>query len=132
MIAGISIFFDFPAIRDAPLYQVDGIQGAENADHYNRSLGGFLDLDQEFLVRMDLNGSDPARVVRDLRLHAMEDIPHQFWRLGPWYWPKSRQPDMEAYASQHFSPERGPDGLNYFAVHDRRADRVFLWVKDNF
>ena len=132
IIGGICLYFDFPAIRDAPLSHLDGIQGAENAVHYNRSLHGCLALDEEFLVRMDLHGSDPARVVRDLRLHAMEDIPRQFWRIGPWYWPKSRHPEMEAFASQHFSPERGMDGCYFFAVHDRRTDRFFIWVKSNF
>ena len=127
---GVSLYCGFPPIRDAHLPAFAGIPGAEKVDYYNHSLGGFLD--QEYLVRMDLHGSDPRLVFAALDIDATEEIPEQFWRRIPWYWPKSRRPKMDAYATRGFSVERVGDGLYFFAVHDRKKDRIYVWVKDNF
>lgn len=83
-------------------------------------------------MRMDLHGTDPRLVFAALDLDVTEEIPAQFWRMIPWYWPGSKRPGMDAYASRGFSVERGSDGLYFFAVHDRKTDRIYVWVKDNF
>ena len=124
----------FPVIRDKPIDCLEGIDRTGKADFYNYSWEGFLALDKEHFVRIDLNGTDPHAILsRGLGLAPAAEIPREFFeRSFPWYWPNSRGAQMDGYTSPAFIPERGGDGLHFFAVHDRGTGRIFLWVKDNF
>lgn len=94
-------------------------------------LGGFID--REWLWRFDGTDDAVARVVRALQLRPAVSVPAQFWRMPPYYWPRSRPTDVLAYQSDAFTADgRGRDGQHFFLVYDRRRRRVFVWFKDNF
>lgn len=134
LVLGLCRLVGFPAIRDKPIACLEGIDGTGMADFYNYSLESYLALDKEHFVRINLNGTDPHRILsQGLKLAPAAEIPREFFaRRFPWYWPKSRGPQMDGYTSPVFTPERGNDGIHFFAVHDRGRDRIYLWVKDNF
>jgi hypothetical protein len=98
---------------------------------YDYDLGGFID--REYLWRIDGPPAVVAALVAGLGLAPAPAVPEAFWRMPPADWPGAMPADGEAFASPDFTAEgRGRDGLHYFLVHDRRAGRAFVWVKDNF
>lgn len=94
-------------------------------------LGGFID--REWLWRFEATDDALARVTSSLRLHPTATVPDQFWRMPPYYWPRSLPTDAQVYQSEAFTADgRGRDGQHFLLVYDRHRRRVFVWFKDNF
>jgi hypothetical protein len=98
---------------------------------YRYDRGGFID--HEWLWRIDAKPEGMAMVVSRLGLRSTNTVPQGFWRMSPYYWPRSMPAGGEAFQSPMFSGDsRGPDGAQYFLVHDKAQNRAFVWVRDNF
>ena len=127
-------YIDAPARPDPlppELREALGSSGARVAAFYHYDLGGFID--REWLWRLDAKPDVVALVVSGLALRAAGDVPAAFWRMPPYYWPRSMPTGAEAFRSRDFSGDaRGPDGVHYFLLHDKTADRAFVWLKNNF
>ena len=128
---GLSRLFDFPAFQDPDEDGAAVLFDSSSARFYSYSLGGFID--EESLWRIDGDRATIESALNGLGLAGTDTIPHGFWRLCPYYWPKGSFSGAEAYQSQFFeADERGQDGVHYFAVHDPAKGRAYVWVKDNF
>jgi hypothetical protein len=125
---------DWPARPDQLPPQLSyalGTNPSDGAALYRYDLGGFID--HEWLWRIDAKPDVVARVVSGLRLRSTGTVPPRFWRMPPYYWPRSMPAGGEAFQSSAFSADgRGPDGEHYFLVHDKTQDRAFVWLKSNF
>jgi hypothetical protein len=127
-------YVDAPARPDAlpaELRETLGPSAARVAGFYHYDLGGFID--REWLWRIDAQPDVVTLMVSGLALRATSDVPAAFWRMPPRYWPRSMPAGAEAFRSRAFSGDaRGPDGVHYFLLHDKTADRAFVWLKNNF
>jgi hypothetical protein len=127
-------YVDLPTLSDPLPWALTPARGAKVAQFtafYLYELGGLIDTQR--LWRIDANSDMIAFVVSRLELQKVETVPQRFWRMPPYYWPRSMPTGAEAYQSPKFSGyERGPDGSHYFLLHVKTQDRAYVWVKDNF
>jgi hypothetical protein len=125
---------DWPARADPlppQLADILGTNGSRVVAFYRYDRGGFID--HEWLWRVDTDSNMVELMVTKLDLQPTNTVPRQFWRLPPFYWPRSMPADAVAFQSRLFwGDQRGPDGSHYFLLHDRQRKRAFVWVKDNF
>ena len=121
-------YVDAPVRPDplpSDLREALGPNAARVTAFYHYDLGGFID--REWLWRIDANPDVVVLVVSGLALRATGDVP------AAHYWPRSMPPGAEAFGSRDFfADKRGPDGMHYLLLHDRKADRAFVWLKNNF
>ena len=127
----LSKLFDFPAIQDEHPQRLAGILDSQSVRFYSYSLGGYID--KEYLWRIDATLAEVNAVISELGLQRATEVPREFWRFRPYYWPKKSFTGALAYRSQRFeASNRGPDGLHFYVVHDPSKGQAFAWVKDSF
>jgi hypothetical protein len=108
-----------------------GGNAARVAGFYLHDLGGFID--SQSLWRIDAKPDVVEIVIKGLELQSTRTVPQRFWRMPPYYWPRSMPASAEAFQSRFFTAEqRGPDGSHYLLLHDRAHASAYVWVKDNF
>jgi hypothetical protein len=131
LLIGAAWYFDFPVSEDSPPRPVAKVLDGRNAHCYVYSLGGFID--QEFLWRIDATPETISSVLRSLEMDESENIPKAFWRMPPYYWPRTLSRDMKAYRSLNFMDDsRSSDGDHFFLLHDTKMNRAYVWFKQSF
>ncbi|TLD69611.1 hypothetical protein FEM03_16775 [Phragmitibacter flavus] len=121
----------FPAIPSSPHPRIAKAIGGTDARTYVYSRGGFIDW--EYLWRIDAEPTVIEEVIQALELRKSVTIPAQFWKMPPYYWPRSLSPEMKAFRSLNFSDDtRGADGAHFFLLHDPEKKRAYVWFRDNF
>jgi hypothetical protein len=127
-------YIDFPArAQKLPLElsQSLGAKASQVNRFYRYDLGGFID--RQWLWRIDAKPEIVSLLVSHLGLQRTTVVSPGFWRMPPYYWPRSLPGDAEVFQSPGFSADsRGQDGEYYFLVHDKAQNRAFLWLKSNF
>lgn len=122
---------DFPAIPNSRPAQIEKALYGKGARCYVYSLGGFID--REYLWRIDGAPDAIAAVIEELEMEEAKTIPDSFWKMPPYYWPRKLSEGAKPYGSAGFvNKEHGHDGEHYFLLHDTRANRAYVWFKDNF
>jgi len=127
-------FVDIPAIPkglNSELAYALGTNASQVHAFYCYDQGGFID--HEWLWRIDAPPETIALVVSRLEMRSTNTVPQSFWKMPPYYWPRSMPSGGEAFQNSLFTGDkRGPDGTYHFLVHDKIQNRAFVWVKDNF
>jgi hypothetical protein len=127
---GAAWFLDFPAISDDTPQPLAKAAISPRASFYVYSLGGFLD--RSYCWRIDAPKSDLEQIIKHLELHPSPTVPKEFWRVPPFYWPRSPASSMLPYRSINFMDDvRGADGPQYFLLHDTASSRAYVLFKDN-
>ncbi|MEZ0389066.1 MAG: hypothetical protein ACAI34_18470 [Verrucomicrobium sp.] len=122
---------DFPGFADQPPRDLSGALVERGDKVYQYCVGGFIDC--TYCWRIDGSLSTISRVSTQLSLKPSATIPAEFWRLPPYYWPRSQNASMVAYRSLNFSDDvRGSDGPHFFMIHDTSKNRAYVLFKDNF
>jgi hypothetical protein len=130
-VVGAAWFCDFPAISDDTPQPLGKASISPAAAFYVYSLGGFID--RSYSWRIDAPKSDLDQIIKHLELHPSPTVPKEFWRVPPFYWPRSLTSGMVVYRSINFTDDsRGSDGPNYFLLHDTARSRAYVLFKDNF
>lgn len=123
-------FFDWPAWPDElpdPLMAVtDGRGGVINKFH-RYSLGGFVD--SESLWRIDAKPEVLEAIAAKLGMRTANTTPTAFWKMPPYYWPRSLPPGARLYSSPLFPAGAGD---SYFMLVDGKRGRGLVWVKSKF
>ena len=127
-------YIDRPARPDALPSQLTRALGTNTSAvsaFYEYDLGGFID--SEELWRIDASPEAVALVITGLKLNGTNAVPSKFFGMPPHYWPRSFPAGAEAFQSEWFSADsRGPDGLHYLLLHDKKQGRAYVWCKMNF
>lgn len=128
-----SLHVDWPAVPDpmpSRLGEILGEDASRVKAFFETDLGGFID--RESLWRIETDSETVVRLVEQLELVRVDEIPAAFFHQPPRDWFHAFPTGGEAYASEGFrAEERGPDGDQFFLVHDGRG-RACLWLKSNF
>jgi len=125
--------YDFPALADPPPYHLQKLGFVEGGEDkvYVYFIGGVIDTVHGW--RIDAPPEMIQKVIAHLALTPSATVPDEFWKVPPYYWPRSLQPGMIAYRSSQFvDDERGPDGPHFFLLHDRGKHRAYVLFKENF
>jgi hypothetical protein len=124
-------YLDFLAIPSALPHPLEKLPSRTNLRCYVCSLGGFID--REYIWRLDGPPDAISSVIKHLEMQESETIPKAFWRMRPYYWPRMLTDGMKPYRSSDFNDDyRGSDGEHFFLLHDTKANRAFVWFRDNF
>ena len=129
----LSVRYDFPAMADAPPYHLQklGFKEGDQEKVYVHFIGGYIDTVHAW--RIDGPPEMMQKVIEHLALKPSDTVPNEFWKVPPYYWPRSLQPGMIAYRSSQFvDDERGPDGPHFFLLHDTNKNRAYVLFKENF
>ena len=130
-VVGAAWFFDFPAISDDTPQPLDKAAINFDASFYVYSFGGFID--RSYCWRIDAPKSDLDQIIKHLEVHPAPTVPKEFWRVPPFYWPRSLASGMVPHRSINFMDDaRGADGPHYFLLHDTTRSRAYVLFKDNF
>jgi hypothetical protein len=130
-VLGAAWFFDFPAIPDDTPQPLAKASISSDTSFYVYSLGGFID--RSYSWRIDAPKSDLDLIIKHLELHPSPTVPKEFWRVSPFYWPRSLASGMVFYRSVNFTDDsRGSDGPHYFLLHDTARSRAYVLFKDNY
>ncbi len=131
VLIGSGWLIDFPALADRQPRPLSGMTIGADTVFYVYSLGGFID--REYCWRIDATEADLAQIIKHLELESSSTVPKEFWRLPPFYWPRSLRPGMISYRSAMFLDDaRGSDGAHYFLLHDSVRSRAYVLFRDNF
>ena len=124
-------YFDLSGIPSAIPHQLEALPKKTNLRCYVCSLGGFID--REYIWRLDGPPEAIAAVIKQLEMQESATIPKSFWKMRPYYWPRSTSEGMKPYRTINFNDDdRGSDGEHFFLLHDTKANRAFVWFRDNF
>jgi hypothetical protein len=124
-------YFDWPGIPDAvPTRLLEATDRRLAISHFSSyALGGFLDM--ELLWRIDASPEVLEAIASKLGMVSSDTAPGRFWRMPPYYWPRSLPAGARLYSTPSFPADtRGSDGDHYFMLVER--NRGLVWVKNNF
>lgn len=128
---GCARFLDFPAIPDAKPGPLADCPTSPEAVFHDYLIGGFIDTEHAW--RIDAPKADVDLIIKHLALHPSPTVPHEFWRVPPYYWPRSPGKGLVAYRSYGFTDDtRGADGYHFFLLHDTVRSRAYVIFKNNF
>lgn len=127
----VSHRLDFPSFPDEPPWQLEQAVGAKLAEIDSFSSYNFLGfLDTESLWRVKANPDIAEQIVQGLHVQSTKAVPQEFWRMPPWYWPRSLPENAELYQTAGFETVKlGDDGNHYFVVYDKSKNTLFVWHK---
>jgi hypothetical protein len=118
-----------PDPLDWPLSEVTADHRVIIDKFYRYPLAGFID--REFLWRIDATPEMLKAISSKLRMSTSETAPAQFWRMPPYYWPRSLPTGARLYSTPYFPATGHSKGIHYFMLVDAKRGRGLVWVKDN-
>jgi hypothetical protein len=102
------------------LSQALGGNAAHVGAFYLHDLGGFID--SQSLWRIDAKPDVVELVIKELDLQSTQTVPQQFWRMPPYYWPRSRSASAEAFQSRCFLQRRAGSGRQSLFLDPRQDE----------
>jgi len=127
-------YLDCPAWPDRDLKNfLRGTEALRAGDlrFHSYSLSQFID--SEWLWRIDARPEVLETIASERGMLPSDTVPARFWRMPPYYWPRSLPAGARLYSTPSFpAAGRGRDGDHFFMLIDTRRDRGFVWFKNNF
>jgi hypothetical protein len=88
-------------------------------------------LESEQLWRIDANTETLEAIRSKLGMRSSGTAPAQFWRMPPYYWPRSLPSAARLYSTSAF-PADHYKGNHYFMLIDVQRGRGLVWAKLDF
>ncbi len=135
LLKAASWWFDIPLIADPfPEEIAKTLEGTNARCYVYHVAGGFLELNRTDLWRIDGDAGEIAAVVKALHVEEVPTAPAPFWKMQPYYWPRSLQPGMKCYRSNGFNDDGTANGRPYQSciVTDIPNHRAYVWHVEVF